>query len=68
MPWFDPEPLMDIALGGAIVAIREEFPDPNNINVSKAEQDVEALIEKVPRLLLHDPLNHWNSLAKCSMT
>jgi hypothetical protein len=46
LPWFDPEPLMDIALGGAIVAIREEFPDPNNINVSKAEQDVEALIEK----------------------
>lgn len=28
IPWFDPEPLLLIALGGAIVALRDAFPYP----------------------------------------
>lgn len=28
LPWFDPEPLQMIALGGAIVALRDAFPYP----------------------------------------
>lgn len=43
-PWFNPEPLLDIALAGAVVAIRERFPDPNNINIKQAENEVEDLI------------------------
>lgn len=29
VPWFDAEPLLDIALGGALVALREAFPNPD---------------------------------------
>lgn len=28
LPWFDPTPLLNIALGGALVALREDFPFP----------------------------------------
>jgi hypothetical protein len=27
--WFDPEPLLDFAFGGIIIAIRERFPNPS---------------------------------------
>jgi hypothetical protein len=30
VPWFDPEPVMAVALGGAIVALRDTFPYPTN--------------------------------------
>ncbi|MDH4086720.1 MAG: hypothetical protein OEV04_06775 [Nitrospira sp.] len=26
LPWFDPQPLLDIAIGGAVAALREAFP------------------------------------------
>lgn len=29
VPWFNLEPLLDSAIGGALVALREEFPDPD---------------------------------------
>lgn len=29
LPWTNPEPILDLALGGALVALREEFPEPD---------------------------------------
>lgn len=29
VPWVDPEVVLDIALGGALAALREQFPNPN---------------------------------------
>jgi hypothetical protein len=29
VPWFDLEPILDLALGGALVALREDFPQPD---------------------------------------
>ena len=29
VPWFNLEPLLDSAIGGALVALREAFPDPD---------------------------------------
>jgi hypothetical protein len=33
LPWFDPQPLVDIAIGGAVAALRETFPAFSKIDV-----------------------------------
>lgn len=39
LPWFDPEPVLDLALGGAVIALRERFRTPN-------EPKIQARVEK----------------------
>jgi len=47
IPWFDLDPILDAAVGGAIVAIREEFREPDE-NVRREVTD-EALEKVVNR-------------------
>lgn len=35
--WLDASPLLDIALGGALVALREAFPEPDEKNVTELD-------------------------------
>jgi len=44
VPWFDPDPIMDIALGGGIIALREEFPEANPAVVTKAENSLDDIL------------------------
>lgn len=38
LPWFDPQPLVDLALGGALVALRHAYPYPTE-DVEKLDED-----------------------------
>lgn len=47
VPWFDYEPLLDAALGGALVAIREQFPDPGgNIRERVTDAALDRIIDR----------------------
>ena len=37
IPWSDPEPLLDVALGAAIVALRETFGEPTSTKMMTIE-------------------------------
>jgi hypothetical protein len=44
-PWFDPTPVLDAALGGAILALRDEFLEADRDKVN----DVEDVVDRVAR-------------------
>ncbi len=44
LPWFDAEPLLDIAMGGAMAALRETFPDPDPGIREKAEAAMDDIM------------------------
>lgn len=46
VPWFDPEPILDLALGGALAAIREEFGEPDIQGREKAEAALDDVINR----------------------
>lgn len=46
IPWFDAEPFLDAALGGALLALREQYPDPSPKQVERIEKELEALIAR----------------------
>jgi hypothetical protein len=45
VPWFDPEPLLSAALGGALVGLREAFPTSDAVTLEKAEAMAPEVIE-----------------------
>jgi hypothetical protein len=61
LPWFDPEPLLDTVVGGAVVALRSRFPYPDEeileqsseateeVALAGAEQAVRRLRESLGR-------------------
>jgi hypothetical protein len=42
VPWFDGAPLLDIALGAALVGLREAFPQPDEESVGRLDSDAIA--------------------------
>jgi hypothetical protein len=46
LPLLDLQPLFDIALGGAVIAIREEFPNGNAVDADLVEDRVLDLIQE----------------------
>lgn len=46
VPWVTPEPLLELALGGALIALREEFPEPNPEIREEAEEIIDEVIER----------------------
>lgn len=46
IPWLDEEPLLDLALGGAVVALRDAFPNPNDISVERVEEEADSLMRR----------------------
>ncbi|GAB3165850.1 hypothetical protein [Telluribacter humicola] len=43
VPWLDPELVLDIALGGALAALREEFPDPDPQRLEEIEKSMDKV-------------------------
>ena len=41
--WFDAEPILDVALGGALLAIREKFPEP----IPELREEAEKALDEV---------------------
>ncbi len=49
--WFDPHPVLDIAFGAALVALKENFPDPDPKDAESFDaKQVEAVIAEGARL------------------
>jgi hypothetical protein len=44
VPWYDPEPVLDTALGGALLALREEFLHPRADDVERAEKMLDSVV------------------------
>lgn len=45
-PWFDESRLLDLAIGGSVIALREEFPGPNQVRRGKPERAIDAAMER----------------------
>jgi hypothetical protein len=43
VPWVDPELVLDIALGGALAALREKFPNPDPKRLEEAEKAMDEV-------------------------
>jgi phosphoserine phosphatase len=43
LPWFDPEIVLDVALGGALLALREKFPEP----IPELREEAEKALDEV---------------------
>jgi hypothetical protein len=52
LPWFDPTPLLSMALGGALVALREAFPFPGTEITDEVDARADDLIERGARVAL----------------
>lgn len=51
VPWFDGTPLLDVALGAALVGLREAFPRPDEDTVAKLEgRKVVSVMAKAARV------------------
>lgn len=46
VPWFDPDPILDLALGGALAALREEFSVPDIEIRDRAEKVIDEVVER----------------------
>jgi hypothetical protein len=46
VPWLDPTPLLTLALGGALIALREAFPFPDPELAEQVDKEGDALIER----------------------
>jgi hypothetical protein len=44
VPWFDPEPVLDLALGGGIIALREAFPEPDPGSAERAQAVLDQIV------------------------
>lgn len=44
VPWYDPEPVLDTALGGALLALREEFLHPREDELERAEKALDSVV------------------------
>lgn len=42
VPWFDPEPALDIAFGAALVSLREHFPNPDPQRLDQVEKEMDS--------------------------
>jgi hypothetical protein len=60
--WFDASPLLDIALGGALVAIRESFPEPDEKRTPLLET------EKLQEVMLRGALSAMERGVKSAQT
>lgn len=52
IPWVDPEPILDLALGGALLAVHETFPDLGPKTVKKAEKSLDEVADQGVELAL----------------
>jgi hypothetical protein len=58
-PWFDPTPLIDAALGGALVALRDEFLDADVRGAAKGfEKRFDQVVEKAVAVTLERATEH----------
>ena len=46
VPWFDVNPILDAAVGGAILALREEFPNPDAKTGERANKAFDKVVHK----------------------
>ena len=44
LPWFSPEPMLDVALGGALLALREKFPELDEGTAKQAEKAFDDVV------------------------
>ncbi|NEA36603.1 hypothetical protein [Streptomyces sp. SID13031] len=44
LPWFSPEPLVAVALGGAVVALRAQFPYPDEAAFDRGDDAIEGAV------------------------
>jgi hypothetical protein len=63
-PWFDPQTLLDLALAGAVVAIREQFPDPDPAVVERAQKELPEIARKGAALALRRGLESLQGAQK----
>lgn len=45
IPWISEEPLLDLALGGAVVALRDAFPEPD-LDISEVERSADEIMRR----------------------
>jgi hypothetical protein len=50
VPWLDEEPLLDLALGAAVIAIREQYPSANQVDVKTAERRIPEIAAEGTRV------------------
>jgi hypothetical protein len=53
-PWVDPTPLLSVALGGALVALREAFPYPSVDITDEVDERADELIERGAAIALRE--------------
>lgn len=46
IPWLNEEPLLDLALGGVVIALRDAFPNPNDISAERAEAEADEVMRR----------------------
>lgn len=46
LPWLNLEPMMDVALGGALLSLREAFPYPDSKALDEAEDRFDEVLER----------------------
>jgi hypothetical protein len=46
LPWVTPEPLLELALGGALIALREEFPEPDPQIRDEVEESFDGVVDR----------------------
>jgi hypothetical protein len=44
LPWFDPQPLLDVVLGGAVVALRQRFPYPDEDVLERSLESTQDVV------------------------
>lgn len=66
VPWIDPEILLDMALGGALAAIREEYPDPDPKKLDRIEKGLDKAVAKGVRAAVAAGLESFEASAKRS--
>lgn len=46
LPWIDVDPILEVALGGALIALREKFPEPDPKIRDQAEKDFDNVLNR----------------------
>lgn len=50
IPWFDPSPVLDLALGGAVAAVHERYADADRIDTDELDEVIDELVVRGARL------------------
>lgn len=61
VPWVDPELILDIALGGALVALREKYPEPDPERLDEVEQQMDEVTAQGVRVAIEFALQSFDT-------